>query len=105
MLLTVYLKGFKIMSIKNILGKRGELMKIEIGLTSFADNSEILTDKGETSAISNAQRIRNIIEEIEIADDYGLDVDAVREHHRPDYAASDPVTVLAARSRNTIHNK
>lgn len=40
MLLTVYLKGFKIMSIKNILDKRGELMKIEIGLTSFADNSE-----------------------------------------------------------------
>ena len=49
-------------------------MKIEIGLTSFADNSEIFTDKGKTSAISNAQRIRNIIEEIEIADDYGLDV-------------------------------
>ena len=89
------------MSIKNILGKRGELMKIEIGLTSFADNSEIFTDKGETSAISNAQRIRNIIEEIEIADDYGLDVYGLGEHHRPDYAVSDPVTVLAAASRNT----
>src|SRR5699024_3300531 len=98
-------KAFNIIGIKNILGKRGEYMKVEIGLTSFADNSDIYTDKGKAPAISNAQRIRNIIEEIEVADDYGLDVYGLGEHHRPDYAVSDPVTVLAAAARHTKNIK
>lgn len=80
-------------------------MKIELGLTSFADNSDIYMEDGYQSAISNAQRIRNIIEEIETADQYGLDVYGLGEHHRPDYAVSDPVTVLAAAARNTKHIK
>jgi hypothetical protein len=40
--------------------------------------------------------LSNIIEEVETADQYGLDVYGLGEHHRPDYAVSDPVTVLAA---------
>ncbi|MCD8821524.1 LLM class flavin-dependent oxidoreductase [Staphylococcus gallinarum] len=80
-------------------------MKIEIGLTSFADNGDIYTEQGKQDAISNAQRIRNIIEEIETADRNGLDVYGLGEHHRPDYAVSDPVTVLAAAARNTKHIK
>lgn len=80
-------------------------MKIELGLTSFADNSDIYMEDGYQPAISNAQRIRNIIEEIEIADQYGLDIYGLGEHHRPDYAVSDPVTVLAAAARNTEHIK
>lgn len=80
-------------------------MKIELGLTSFADNSDIYTEEGHQPALSNAQRIRNIIEEIEIADQSGLDVYGLGEHHRPDYAVSDPVTVLAAAARNTEHIK
>ncbi|MGD6886567.1 LLM class flavin-dependent oxidoreductase [Staphylococcus shinii] len=80
-------------------------MKVELGLTSFADNSDIYMEDGYQPAISNAQRIRNIIEEIEVADQYGLDVYGLGEHHRPDYAVSDPVTVLAAAARNTKHIK
>ncbi|MDG0843577.1 LLM class flavin-dependent oxidoreductase [Staphylococcus equorum] len=80
-------------------------MKIELGLTSFADNIDIHMESGRQAAISNGQRIRNIIEEIETADRYGLDVYGLGEHHRADYAVSDPVTVLAAAARNTTHIK
>ena len=65
-------------------------MKIELGLTSFADNMDLHTEVGTQPGISNAQRIRNIIEEVETADQYGLDVYGLGEHHRPDYAVSDP---------------
>lgn len=80
-------------------------MKIELGLTSFADNMDLHTEVGTQPGISNAQRIRNIIEEVETADQYGLDVYGLGEHHRPDYAVSDPVTVLAAAATNTHHIK
>lgn len=43
-------------------------MKIELGLTSFADNTAIQTEDGPQPAISKAERIRNIVEEIETAD-------------------------------------
>ena len=59
---------------------------------------------GTQAAVSNAQRIRDIVEEIELADQLGLDIYGLGEHHRPDYAVSDPVTVLAAASR-TEHIK
>src|SRR5699024_5934099 len=104
-ILTDYVNVLKYNKIKNILDNRCEGNKIDIRLTSFNDNSENFTDKGKEPAISNAQRIRNIIEEIEIADRYGLDVYGLGEHHRPDYAVSDPVTVLAAASRNTTQIK
>ena len=57
------------------------------------------------SAVSNAQRIRDIVEEIELADQLGLDIYGLGEHHRPDYAVSDPVTVLAAAASRTEHIK
>ena len=37
-------------------------------------------------SVSNAQRIRDIVEEIELADQLGLDIYGLGEHHRPDYA-------------------
>ena len=52
-------------------------------------------------AISAGQRLNNLIEEIELADQVGLDVYGVGEHHRPDYAASAPVIVLAAAAART----
>ena len=76
-------------------------MKIELGLTSFADNSAIHMPEGSELPISNAQRIRNIVEEIELADQLGLDIYGLGEHHRKDYAVSDPVTVLAAAARTS----
>ena len=57
------------------------------------------------SAVSNAQRIRDIVEEIELGDQLGLDIYGLGEHHRPDYAVSDPVTVLAAAASRTEHIK
>ncbi|TDL98706.1 LLM class flavin-dependent oxidoreductase [Macrococcus brunensis] len=76
-------------------------MKIELGLTSFGDNSDIYTEEGVIPKISAAERMRNIVEEIRLADEVGLDVYGLGEHHRPDYAVSDPVTVLAAAAMQT----
>ena len=80
------------------------MLKIELGLTSFADNGDMVMPDG-TQAVSNAQRIRDIVEEIELADQLGLDIYGLGEHHRPDYAVSDPVTVLAVAASRTEHIK
>lgn len=71
-------------------------MKIELGLTSFGDNGSIHTMEGKLPAIPADERIRNLVEEIQLADQLGLDIYGLGEHHREDYAVSDPVTVLAA---------
>src|SRR5947209_11500114 len=71
---------------------------MEIGLYTFAD---LAAD--HPSAISPQQRIQNLLEEIELADQLGLDVFGVGEHHRPDYAVSAPAVILGAaavRTRN-----
>lgn len=47
------------------------------------------------------QRVRDLLEEIELADQVGLDVFGVGEHHRPDYAVSAPAVVLAAAAART----
>ncbi|WP_051410562.1 LLM class flavin-dependent oxidoreductase [Mesorhizobium sp. LNHC209A00] len=47
------------------------------------------------------ERLRNLIEEIELADQVGLDVFGLGEHHRPDYAASAPVVALAAAAEHS----
>ncbi|HEX7107778.1 MAG TPA: LLM class flavin-dependent oxidoreductase [Aestuariivirga sp.] len=65
---------------------------MEIGMYTFADIGP---------AISAGQRLNNLIEEIELADQVGLDVYGVGEHHRPDYAASAPTIVLAAAAART----
>ena len=80
-------------------------IKVELGLTSFAENSTIYTPDGKHQPISHAQRIRYIIEEIELADQLGSDVYGLGEHHRKDYAVSDPVTVLSAAATRTHHIK
>ena len=61
------------------------MLKIELGLTSFADNGDMVMPDGTQVAVSNAQRIRDIVEEIELADQLGLDIYGLGEHHRPDY--------------------
>jgi len=52
-------------------------------------------------AISPAQRLRDLMEEIELADGVGLDVFGVGEHHRADFAVSAPAVVLAAAAART----
>lgn len=71
---------------------------MEIGLSTFVETTPDVTT-GET--ISHAERLREIVEEIVLADKVGLDVYGVGEHHRKDYAASNPAVVLAAAATQT----
>lgn len=66
---------------------------MEFGLYTFADIT--LTGNESKSLLTN-QRFKNLLEEIKLADELGLDVFGVGEHHRPNYAVSSPATVLAA---------
>ena len=65
---------------------------MEIGVYTFADVAP---------GASHGQRLRNLIEEIELADQVGLDVFGVGEHHRPDYSVSAPAVALAAGAART----
>ena len=71
---------------------------MELGIYTFA---ELTPDVHTGKTISAKQRLRNLIEEIELADQVGLDVFGVGEHHRPDYAVSTPVVPLAAAAAKT----
>lgn len=51
--------------------------------------------------MSHAERLREVVEEIVLADQVGLDVYGVGEHHRPDFAASSPAVVMAAAASRT----
>jgi probable LLM family oxidoreductase len=66
---------------------------IEIGLYTLGD---IVADPHTGKTISAGQRIKEITEAAKLADDAGLDVFGVGEHHRLDYATSAPPVVLAA---------
>jgi len=65
---------------------------MELGLYTFADVGP---------EIDPARRLHNLLEEIELADQVGLDVFGVGEHHRPDYAVSSPAVALAAAAART----
>lgn len=71
---------------------------MELGIYTFAETTPDPTT-GET--ISAEQRLRDLMEEIELADRVGLDVFGVGEHHRPDFAVSAPAVVLAAAAVRT----
>ncbi|SFZ82313.1 probable oxidoreductase, LLM family [Devosia enhydra] len=71
---------------------------MELGLYSFVENT-LEHFSGRTQ--SPAERVRDLLEEIELADQLGLDFFGLGEHHRPDYVASAPVTLLAAAAART----
>ncbi|WP_138494466.1 LLM class flavin-dependent oxidoreductase [Paenibacillus pinistramenti] len=71
---------------------------MEIGLSTFVETTP---DPKTGEVISHAQRLREVVEEIILADEVGLDVFGVGEHHREDYAASNPAIVLAAAAPQT----
>lgn len=75
---------------------------MEIGIYTFADTAP---DPATGKIISAHQRLRNLMEEAELADQVGLDVFAVGEHHRPDYAVSAPAVVLGAAAERTKNIK
>jgi probable LLM family oxidoreductase len=71
---------------------------MELGVYSFAD---VARDPSTGRPASAEQRLADLLEEIELADQVGLDVYGVGEHHRPDYAISAPAVVLAAAAVRT----
>ncbi|GAA4336867.1 LLM class flavin-dependent oxidoreductase [Flaviaesturariibacter amylovorans] len=71
---------------------------MQLGLYSFGD---VGTHPDTGAHLSPQQRLRDLLEEIRVADEAGLDVFGVGEHHRPDYAVSAPATVLAAAAVQT----
>ncbi len=66
-------------------------MTIELGLDTFGD----VTVGPDGTPLSQAQVIRNVVEEAVLADQVGIDFIGVGEHHRDDFAVSAPDTVLA----------
>jgi probable LLM family oxidoreductase len=71
---------------------------MEIGIYTFVERGP---DPVTGEEISAAQRMRNLMEEIELADRLGLDVFGIGEHHRPDFVVSSPAVVLAAAAART----
>lgn len=72
-------------------------VKYEFGLDSFGD----LAVKKDGSLTSHAEAIRLVIKEAVLADKLGVDIIALGEHHRQDYAISSPEMVLAAIASKT----
>jgi probable LLM family oxidoreductase len=71
---------------------------MELGISSFA---ELTPDTVTGKTISGHQRMMDLMEEIELADQIGLDIYALGEHHRPDFLVSSPAIVLAAAAAKT----
>src|SRR3954453_633100 len=65
---------------------------MELGVYTFADLDP---------AVGAERRMRDLVEEIEIADNVGLDVFGLGEHHRPDFVVSSPTVPLAAGAART----
>jgi probable LLM family oxidoreductase len=72
--------------------------KMEIGISTFLETTP---DPVTGQTMSHAERLREAVEEIVLADQAGLDVYGIGEHHRADYAGSAPAVVLAAAAAMT----
>lgn len=75
---------------------------MELGIYTFAD---MVPDKVPGKAIHAYQRMKDLMEEIQLADEVGLDIFALGEHHRPEYAVSSPAVVLGAAAATTKNIK
>ncbi len=70
----------------------------ELGIYSFV---ELLAHPTTGSMGSPVKRMRDLLETIELADQVGLDVFAIGEHHRVEYLASSPLVILGAAAART----
>jgi probable LLM family oxidoreductase len=71
---------------------------MEFGLTTFVEDTP---DPVSGRSVGARQRLANLIEEAVLADEVGLDVFGVGEHHRVEYVASAPAVILAAIATRT----
>jgi probable LLM family oxidoreductase len=69
---------------------------VQIGIDSFA-----AAHTESSRAVSASERLRDLLEEIELADHVGLDSFGIGEHHRKDFLDSAPVVILAAAAART----
>ena len=74
------------------------MKKIQFGLDTFG---EVPLDLQSEQPISYEEALRLVVQEAILADQLGIDVIALGEHHRKEYAISAPDTVLAALSQVT----
>lgn len=75
---------------------------MELGIYTFAD---VEPEGKPGNAGKTHQRIKDLIEEIKLADEVGLDVFGIGEHHRPDFAVSAPAVILGAAAAVTTKIK
>ena len=73
---------------------------IEFGISTFAD---VMPDPHTGVTISQAERIRQVVDDILLSDELGIDFYGVGEHHRKEFAVSSPAIVLAAAAGKTKH--
>jgi alkanesulfonate monooxygenase SsuD/methylene tetrahydromethanopterin reductase-like flavin-dependent oxidoreductase (luciferase family) len=71
---------------------------MQIGVDSFA---AAISDPVTGLTRSPVQRMQNLLEEIELADQVGLDVFGIGEHHRAEFLDSAPVVILSAAATRT----
>ena len=71
---------------------------MQIGIDSFA---AAIKDPETGLTIAPTERLQNLVEEIVLADQVGLDVFGIGEHHRPEYLDSAPTMILAAAASRT----
>lgn len=71
---------------------------MELGITTFVENTP---DPATGQLRSPYERLQHLLEEVMLADQVGLDVFAIGEHHRPDFIVSSPAVVLAAAAVKT----
>jgi len=69
---------------------------LEIGIDSFAAAHD-----ESSQAVSASERLRNLVEQIEHADQVGLDVFSIGEHHRREFLDSAPTVILGAAAART----
>lgn len=74
----------------------------EFGIMTFADMEPEDPNQG---GVRGEKRIRELLEEIKLAEKLGLDVFGIGEHHRPDYAVSSPAVILGAAAAVTTNIK
>lgn len=71
---------------------------MQIGVDSFVETTP---DPATGTTISPVERMRDLLEEIELADQVGLDVFGIGEHHRKEFVSSAPAVILAAAAART----
>jgi probable LLM family oxidoreductase len=71
---------------------------MQIGIDSFAAS---IADPGTGIKLRPVERMRNLLEEIELADQVGLDVFGIGEHHRAEFLDSAPAVILSAAAART----